>query len=317
MRWSFRSPAKINPHLRVARRRPDGFHDLQLLFQTVALHDRIDLEPTTDGDFSLAVAMPENAWVASGRGALAAGADNLVTRAYREFRRRWPFAGHFAARLQKAIPWGGGLGGGSSNAASLLLALREITGAPAEVSDLHDVARGLGSDVPFFLLGGFAAGFGRGDELLALEDGPEEEVWIAVPQAAVSTAEVFAGLEIRAAAATLPAALVRWNLDGRRGESLRRLEGANDLQDRVLGLSPEVSAVYAALHRQGVEGVRVTGSGSCLFGFPPLGGALFPAEFPAGQGYVVATRTLSRRALAAFRRIDGRQDSIARGLGEG
>jgi 4-diphosphocytidyl-2-C-methyl-D-erythritol kinase len=299
MSWSFRSPAKINPHLRVLRRRTDGFHDLQLLFQTVALHDRLDLE--SSDEFSLSVEIAAGSQVEQGRVPLSPGADNLVAQAYAEFRRRWPFAGHFASRLCKAIPWGGGLGGGSSNAAAVLLALREITGKPDEVSELHAVARLLGSDVPFFLLGGFAAGVGRGDELMALEDGPEEDLWIAVPHVAVATAAVFRGLDVREAQDTLPAALVRWNLDGRRDESLRRLEGANDLQDRVLALSPEVSAVYAALHRQGVEGVRVTGSGSCLFGFPAVGGAP-PPVLAAGEGTVIATRTLPRRALAAFRR---------------
>ena len=94
-------------------------------------------------------------------------------------------------RVEKAIPRGGGLGGGSSNAATTLLALREMTAAPVAVEDLEPIARSLGADVPFFLHGGFAAGTGRGDILEALEDGPEEELFLAIPRPSLSTAEVF------------------------------------------------------------------------------------------------------------------------------
>lgn len=299
MRWSFRSPAKINPHLAVVGRRTDGFHELKLLFQTLDLHDVLHFESSAHG-FALADVQLSDALAGS---TLSRSDDNLIVRAGQAFERRWGLPGGFRVRLEKSIPLGGGLGGGSSNAGTTLLALREICGRPAAVSDLWPVARELGADVPYFLLGGLAAGFGRGDELVALEDGPAEDLILAMPRESISTAQVFGDFASRdmAAAAGWPAALARWVLDGRDGESLRRLEGWNDLQPVVLERSRTVAAVYAALHRQGVEGVRMTGSGACLFGYLPSADHGLPDLSP-DLGSIRRVRTLPRRSLGDFRR---------------
>ena len=99
---------------------------------------------------------------------------------------------------------------------------------------------------------------------------------------------------------TWPRTLVRWALEGRNAESLRQLDGSNDLEAGVRASCEPVSAVYAALHRQGVEGVRMTGSGACLFGFPPRVDSDLPV-LPPELGSIRRVRTLSRRSLAEFR----------------
>jgi 4-diphosphocytidyl-2-C-methyl-D-erythritol kinase len=300
----YRSPAKINPHLQVVCRRADGHHELKVLFQTIDFHDLLEVEIGGEGiDLSV-------------RGSdVAAGPENLAFRAAERFLEIWPGPRGVAIRLDKRIPVGGGLGGGSSNAATVLLALRELTGRPASVAELWPVARSLGADVPYFLLGGLVVGLGRGDELIPLADAEEEDLLLVVPSSSVSTRAVFERFSAgpRAAAAPpgdWPAGLSRWVLDageaGEAGEagsaprSLGQIDGRNDLEAGVLESYPEVRRVYTALHQQGVERVRMTGSGACGFAVWPRG-----REVPAALSAICrveVVRTLSRRSLESFRR---------------
>ena len=148
-----RSLAKINLDLRVLHKRPDGFHELRTIFQTISLADTMEMEcrsrADADRDSSRTLNIPGNI---------------IVKAADRVFRRRGP-DGPVGFVLTKRIPLGGGLGGGSSNAAAVLLALPVLLGKPLALEKLMELAAELGSDVPFFLLGGTAVGLGRGTEL--------------------------------------------------------------------------------------------------------------------------------------------------------
>lgn len=290
MRSRYRSFAKLNLHLQVVGRRRDGYHELRTLFQTIDLHDLLTVEPAARG-VELTTAGLE----------LPVASANLASRAAAAYFERWPAGAGVRLHLEKRIPVGGGLGGGSSNAATVLLALRERFGVPAAMAELWPVARALGADVPYFLVGGSALGFGRGDEVVAIPDLAAQELHVAVPPVAVSTAAVFAALPESPEAplaASLLALAAGWS-----PPSLDGLELWNDLQPTVLATVPEVDAVYTALLRSGAVGVRLSGSGGCLFARLPAGAqAEIAQRLPAGTG-LLATRTLGRQEVAARRTV--------------
>ena len=144
-----RSFAKINLDLRVLNKRPDGYHDLRTIFQTISLADTLDIE-YQPGRSRIDIKSNLNIL------------DNLVVCAADSVLKATRSTGRLGFVLQKRIPLGGGLGGGSSNAAAVLLALPLLLRKPLPIEKLMELAAGLGSDVPFFLLGGTAVGLGRG-----------------------------------------------------------------------------------------------------------------------------------------------------------
>ena len=150
--------AKINLGLRVLYRRPDDYHELRTVFHTVSLADLLEIHwtpgTTTHVEIEGAPHIP----------------DNLVERAGRLFLETLGLTGHIGFVLQKTIPSGAGLGGGSSDAAAVLLALPVLTGHNVPIATLADIAIRLGSDIAFFLYGGAALGLGRGEELYPLPD---------------------------------------------------------------------------------------------------------------------------------------------------
>jgi len=148
-----RALAKINLDLRVLGKRPDGFHELRTIFQTISLADTIDIAFTPGRKTSIEVE--------DGLGI----PDNLAARAARVALEAMGVTGRVEMRIRKRIPMGAGLGGGSSDAAAVLLALAVLAGREVELPELCAMAEQLGSDVPFFLLGGRAVGIGRGSEL--------------------------------------------------------------------------------------------------------------------------------------------------------
>ncbi len=177
-----RAPAKLNLSLEVLRRRPDGYHELCTLFQAIDLCDELSVEPS-DG-LTLTV-----------EGDAPPGEENLVLRAAHMLS---PYAGGRGAylRLRKRIPSGAGLGGGSSDAATALLALNRLWGTGLERPGLAEMARTLGADVPFFLHGGTARGTGRGDTIEPLPDVSSLWFVLSVPPFSlpVKTARVFRNL---------------------------------------------------------------------------------------------------------------------------
>src|SRR6266446_1187952 len=177
-----RSPAKINLDLRVLHQRPDGFHELRTVFQTISLADVIDIEYEPSPKTAIALDDP------------LAIPDNLVLRAARSVLGAMKVHARIRFRLEKRIPMGSGLGGGSGNAAAVLLALPVLAGRELSLETLAALGAELGSDVPFFLTGGAMVGVGRGTELYALPDLAQEPVLVVSPGLAVATGPAYQAL---------------------------------------------------------------------------------------------------------------------------
>lgn len=302
----YRSFAKVNVHLQVVGRRADGFHELRTLYQTVADHDlvRVDL---TASEVRLSVR----------EGDVEAGEGNLALRAARAFLARWKPAFGVRIELFKRLPIGGGLGGGSSNAATVLLALAELSGLRIQAGELWKVARELGADVPYFLVGGTALGVGRGDEVVVLPEWPEEALWLVTPPDVVSTRSVFSELGPEFTTEVAPELLGL--LAGQQTARLSDFRGRNDLADVVFARYPQVASVYNALLEAGAELVGLSGSGSTVFACfageePP---SFLRGRLPAGSR-VVRTTTISRADSEARRIVEERgttNDGDYRGQG--
>lgn len=239
--------AKINLSLAVLGKRCDGYHELDTVFQAIDLSDRLTFAPADE--LRLSVDAP----------GLSAGEDNLVLRAARLLKKELSVDAGAEIRLEKRIPWGGGLAGGSSDAASTLRSLVALWRREASEETLHRLALEVGSDVPFFLVGGRARGRGRGEKLERLPDGPKRGVLLLVPPFPLSTPDVFRAL----AALPLTGAGADTNL---RASDRDGVSNRNDLERAAETLRPEVRRLREALSEVGAEAARLSGSGSTVFG---------------------------------------------------
>jgi 4-diphosphocytidyl-2-C-methyl-D-erythritol kinase len=236
-RWP--APAKLNLFLHVVGRRADGYHLLQTVFRLIDLCDTLEFAPRADGGVRLATPL---AGVPEG--------DDLTVRAARVLREAAGVAGGATIRVEKRIPVGGGLGGGSSDAATTLIALNELWGARLPRAELARLAVGLGADVPFFLLGRNAFAEGIGEVLTPIDLAPAWYVVI-TPQVAVSTREIFAAN-----------ALTR-NTKPLKITAFFPGIGANDLEAETCRRYPPVARALAWLRTYG--DARMSGSGSSVF----------------------------------------------------
>jgi 4-diphosphocytidyl-2-C-methyl-D-erythritol kinase len=243
--------AKVNRSLQVLGKRPDGFHELDTVFQTVDLTDEIHFFEGEEGGGEVSLTI---------EGAdLPVDGSNLVLRAAASLRERFRPRRGARIHLSKKIPVGGGMGGGSSNAASTLRGLAALWRLPATEGDLHAVAASLGADVPFFLLGGRARGRGRGELLTPLPDGPEEWLILAFPPFSLSTAAVYGVFS----APALTDSASQTNL---RGSGSGREPDRNDLEPAAESLREELRRLRLALLDHGATSARLSGSGSTVFG---------------------------------------------------
>src|SRR6202453_4716008 len=167
---SLRIPAfaKINSCLHIIAKRPDGYHELRTIFQTISLRDTVHLTFRRDsGGFEYFFTSDDPTMV---------NHDNLVTRAVQAFQREFGLSGSLSVHLEKKIPVARGLGGGSSDAAATLIGLMRLTDATLPLAKMIKLAAGLGADVPVFLFGGRALGGNRGDRLYPLAAPPPRPV---------------------------------------------------------------------------------------------------------------------------------------------
>lgn len=234
------APAKLNLFLHVTGRRPDGYHELQTVFQLIDLADSLDFEPRTDGEIRRV----------GGPAEVPAG-DDLCVRAARKLQAACGIERRGVdIRLEKRIPIRGGLGGGSSDAATTLVALNEIWGLRLAPSLLAELGLSLGADVPVFVLGRTAWGEGIGERLTPLEL-PERHFAVVFPGVGIPTADVFQAPELTR---KTPETTIRGFL---------KAGGRNDCEPVVAGRSPEVRRALAWLAARGEA--RMTGTGSCVF----------------------------------------------------
>ncbi|MGE5127531.1 MAG: 4-(cytidine 5'-diphospho)-2-C-methyl-D-erythritol kinase [Betaproteobacteria bacterium] len=264
-----RSFAKVNLGLEVLARREDGYHELRTVFQTIDLHDDIVLRPRDEG-----------VGVACDHPLVPTDGTNLAARAAEELRRYAGIGRGVEIAIRKRIPVGGGLGGVSSNAAAVLMGLDRLWRLGLGPAGLHPLARRLGADVPYFLVGGTALGLARGDEVYPLRQQLRAHLVVVDPGVHVSTARVFARLD----AGLTP----RENSNSIFHFVSRELEGTgafrflvNDLEAAALEEAPalrdEAVRIRATLAGAGARLSALSGSGSCWFG-------LFESARAAGRG---------------------------------
>ncbi|MDH5751170.1 MAG: 4-(cytidine 5'-diphospho)-2-C-methyl-D-erythritol kinase [Deltaproteobacteria bacterium] len=261
VRLTIRTPAKITADLKILARRPDGFHEVRLVLAPVSIFDELSVQalpprPDQGEELNLRV---------EGEHAVDAGDDNLVIRAARAFCLARGISARLEVNLKKNVPAGAGLGGGSANAAGMLVALNHLSGEPLQPDDLRRLAAGLGSDVPFFIEPAPALATGRGEHLDPLPGFPAAELLVVKPGFSISTAEAYGLCRPRnpqgkyLADGSMPSGNVR---------ELARLL-ANDFEGALLPRYPELERIKRALLDSGALGAVLSGSGSAVAGVFP------------------------------------------------
>jgi len=248
-----RSYAKINWMLDVLHRRADGYHELRTIFQTVSLYDRLRITKTA-GAIEIAC---DDARVPSDETNLAYKAASLLRDALGE-------SNGARIEIEKRIPVAGGLGGGSSNAAMTLLGLARIWHIEPTEPELFRVAERLGSDVPFFLLGGTALGIGRGEEVYPLEEVACPYMLLVNAGVAVSSADAYARLS--RLTTDEPLRIIPFALRAAKGIHELPFAASNDLESVVLAAHPEIAEVKRKLLEAGARHAIMSGSGGTVFG---------------------------------------------------
>ena len=283
--------AKINLNLKVKGRRNDGYHEIESVVQSVALHDTLDFELAGE---RLRVEVDD--------AAVPAGKDNLVWKAADRLLRH-PGAGPgLTIRVAKRIPAGAGLGGGSSDAAATLLGVNALLGRGDDPRALQSHAEALGSDVPYFLVGGTAVISGRGTAVASLSDLPPAALLLVHPGEPLETSRVYAQLQEPLTLAPGAASISSF---GRMASDVACwVRYGNDLQPAATALCPAIQRVIEVLRSAGATEAAMSGSGSVVFG-------LFDGEVSLRAAAVaveregfrtITTETLDR---ASFRRNQG------------
>ena len=234
------SPAKLNLFLHITGRRPDGYHNLQTLFQLLDYGDTLTFTSRSDGQINLAPELPGVGFE-----------QNLIIKAVRALEAYKPAAAGIDIQLEKRLPMGGGIGGGSSNAATTLVALNHLWGCGLDKKQLQTIGLQLGADVPVFINAQTAWAEGVGEALEPIEMQPK---WFLIiqPDCHVSTAEIFSNKDLtRDTSAIKVAAFLE------RG-------GKNDCEALVRKLYPQVDNALIWLQKFD-RNARMTGTGACVF----------------------------------------------------
>lgn len=272
--------AKINLGLEVLFRREDGYHELRTIFQTIDLCDRLSFQKAERG-ITLDVDDP----------ALPTDGGNLVTKAAEALARHAGREAGVSIRIEKKIPLGSGLGGGSSDAAVTLLALNSLWGLGLPLADLDALARGLGADVPFFLYGGTALGIGRGDEVYPLARQARFPIVLVLPAFSVETADLFRSLVLTKRESSLTLQYFASSGSDREDTFLYVV---NDLESATMKRFPSIEGHLESLLELGAAASSMSGSGSAVFGvFSDAAMAESAARTLTARGVrALATRTV-------------------------
>lgn len=257
------SPGKINAFFRVLKKREDGFHEIVSLYQAISLFD-IVLIRKSDKD-TLICSDPR----------IPVDERNLARKALALFRKKTGISDRFFIRLEKKIPVEAGLGGGSSNAATVLWGLNKVTDFGADPSLLQSWGAELGSDVPFFFSSGSALARGRGEILSEAEPLISEPLTIVKPRSGLSTPAVYRAVRIRS-------------------EPERPILLYNDLEEAAFSLLPELAELKSALIDLGFSSVVLSGSGTAFFCLGKVPKANLSEAFPDLQMFFV--RPLLRKS---------------------
>lgn len=280
--------AKINLFLKVLGRRPDGYHELLTLFQTISLADQLSFERLDTPDVRLTCSRPD----------LAVDETNLVLRAARELQRVTGCTAGARIHLEKNIPLGAGLGGGSSDAATTLMALQRLWEVSLPAVELHTIAAGLGADVPFFLVGGTAAGTGRGDLIESVPDFEWPYLLLANPGVEVPTGKIFRLLKVELTSPDSVRILPAYFFQP--PSYLPSLY--NTLEEIVFQEFPIVARVWQEISSSGALSARMSGSGATVFGVFPDRETLETAQrqLQAHHWHLWPCQTINRAEFQAY-----------------
>jgi 4-diphosphocytidyl-2-C-methyl-D-erythritol kinase len=277
------APAKLNLFLHVVGRRADGYHLLQSAFALIDRADRLRFAVRDDGRIAR---VNDVAGIAAG--------DDLAVRAARRLQQATGTSLGADIELEKEIPVGGGLGGGSSDAAAVLMGLDRLWRLGLGPAGLHPLAQRLGADVPFFLIGGTALGLARGDEVFPLHRQVRAEVVVVDPERPLSTAEVFQRLDASLTPRENTNKIFRFVSSDLAEEGSAFPILSNDLERPALEVAPDLSArvdlIRGILVREGALMASLSGSGASYFG-------LFDDPVRARR----AQKHLAARGLTALR----------------
>ena len=256
MKLVFKTPAKINLGLFILGKRPDGYHDLETLFQMISLYDTVELE-SLKSTIELVCDNPN----------VPIDESNLMIRAARLLQEVAPRKTGLGCRmvLTKKIPMGAGLAGGSGNAAGVLMGLNRLWDLKLKSDALSAIAARLGSDIPFFLSAPSALGQGRGERLTPLPSPKKFHVIVVFPRVSMATAEVYQALNLDLTKNSKNINILREFFSQSKITSL----GAhlhNDLEPIVIKRLPIIASIKQKLDSLNADGTLLSGSGSAVFG---------------------------------------------------
>ncbi|MDA0205143.1 MAG: 4-(cytidine 5'-diphospho)-2-C-methyl-D-erythritol kinase [Acidobacteria bacterium] len=305
-RISGRAFAKVNLGLRILDRRPDGFHELRTVYQTISLADRIELTWTPGRTGKIVLHCNRKDLETP---------DNLVVQAAEAMLQRTGSRGKLHISLRKHVPDGAGLGGGSSDAAAALTGLSRLLNRPPAAEILTEIASSLGSDVPFFLQGGRAIGVSRGEEVYPLPESPKQWLLLLAPRLHSSTPEAYRDLAKARQGGLTPLDKPRIisvfssgiGVPGGRAAQSPAGALANDFEETVFHRFPKLAVLKSRLIKVGARDSALSGSGSALFG---LFATRQTAEDAVGglgtvEADVFVVSTVTRRQCAAAWRQSG------------
>jgi 4-diphosphocytidyl-2-C-methyl-D-erythritol kinase len=256
------APAKLNLFLHITGRRADGYHLLQSVFMLVDWCDTLHFELRSDGRITREDLADSELAPSAGQGALPA--DDLTVRAAKALQKACGTSLGVHIGLSKRIPSQAGMGGGSSDAASCLLALQRLWGVSLAPAELQNLALSLGADVPFFLSGGHAWVEGIGEKVTPISL-PQAEFVVVKPPAGVSTPDIFSAPGLKRDTETATILGFAANANGDKNSMAKLVEfGRNDLQPVALMMCPQIGQSLHWLAAQQLRG-RMTGSGSAVF----------------------------------------------------
>jgi 4-diphosphocytidyl-2-C-methyl-D-erythritol kinase len=255
-KFRLRAFAKVNLALDVLGLRVDGYHDIATVMQSISLSDEIEIERITEG-FEFAFE-PEGAEIGPPD-------RNSAYVAWKSLQRLTGVALPASVRLRKWIPVGAGLGGGSADAAAVLVGLNQLFDLGLRADELREVGARVGADVPFCISGGTALGEGVGEMLTPLPGPPTQHLVVAKPHCSADTGEIYRAHD---AAGAESARCVEPVISALQSRSLRDLAAAvgNDLMSVTSGLVPEVAALQRDLLARGALGAAMSGSGTAVYG---------------------------------------------------
>ena len=243
---------KINLGLRIVRKRPDGYHDLETIFVPIyGLHDELEVEKSQISNLKSQIFFHQEGLCVD-----CAPEDNLIVKCYRQMSAKYPQIGPVSVRFRKNIPFGAGLGGGSSDAAHMAIALNELFLLGLTKEQLVQEVRPLGADCPFFIYNTPCYAEGIGDILTPIDlDLKGTRIVMIKPEEGVSTREAYSGITISGTGL------------GDLG-NLRNLDNfTNDFESTVFPLHPVISDIKKRLLDAGAYYASMSGSGSTVFGF--------------------------------------------------